>query len=248
VQPPITIGVRRPDKGVSWAVFTAVPIKDDDGTTTGAVVTFIDITLRKKLEHDLRVAQKMEGIGRLAGGIAHDFNNLLTVIVINAQSLQGTFEYGDPRHEDADHVLHAARHATSLTRQLLAFARRQEIVPEVLALDQLVLETTTMLRRTLGEHIEVVFDSVAELWPVRVDRGQFEQVLLNLAVNAADVMPSGGRLTIRLGNCEDNTVSLCVTDTGPGIDEAIVDRNLSRSSPPSAPARARDSASRRATA
>ena len=139
-QPARTIGVRRPDGETSWAVFTAVPIKGDDGTTHGAVVTFLDITDRKRLEERLREAQKMEAIGRLAGGVAHDFNNLLTVILANAAEVLHSLGPDDPRGEDLEQVVKASRAASRLTGQLLAFARRQAIKPAVVDLNGLVRE------------------------------------------------------------------------------------------------------------
>lgn len=230
-QPPTTIGVRKPDGELSWAVFTAVPVKGDDGGTTGAVVTFLDITARKDLEGQLRQSQKLEGIGRLAGGVAHDFNNLLTVILGNAQALEHSLEGGDSRLGDVEHIRHAAQHAATLTRQLLAFASKQVIAPRLVALDQLVDETAGMLRRIIGEHVELQIDTSADLWAVRLDPSQFEQVLINLAVNARDAMPDGGTLTIRTRNVEaggaptadEPLVELTVSDTGVGISADRID-------------------------
>jgi PAS domain S-box-containing protein len=217
-QPRVTIGVQRPDGRISWAVFTAVPIKDEHGTTTGAVVTFIDITQQRQLARELREALKMEAIGRLAGGIAHDFNNVLTVVVGNTAHVRDTIAPGHPSVVDLDHVLHAARRASSLTGQLLAFASRQVLAPRVLALDSLVDETASLLRRLIGEHIELEVQHERPVSPVKVDRGQFEQVIINLALNARDAMPEGGRLTISVRNGPDGLVELRVVDTGRGID------------------------------
>jgi PAS domain S-box-containing protein len=226
-QPPCTIGVRRPDGDVVWAVFTAIPLEGPGGETSGAVVTFFDITARKQLELRLRQSQKMEGIGRLAGGIAHDFNNLLTVILGNAQTLEGSLPAADPRLEDVGHIRHAAQHAATLTRQLLAFASKQAVAPRVVDLRELVEHTAGMLRRIIGEHIELTIEAAPELWRVRLDPTQFEQVLVNLAVNARDAMPRGGSLRVELSNEIDaddrRQVWLAVVDSGVGIEADVLD-------------------------
>lgn len=216
-QPPETIGVRRPDGTISWAVFTAVPIHDDDGATTGAVVTFIDITRRKQLERNLREAQKMEGIGRLAGGVAHDFNNLLTTIGGNAHELHSALDPDDARREDVSHVLAACERASALTHQMLSFARRQTIAPELLELGELVQQTASLMCRTIGEHIELSLELADSPAVVDIDRTQFERVLINLALNAKDAMPHGGALTLTVAHGPDQQVRLRVRDSGTGM-------------------------------
>ncbi len=223
-QPPCTIGVRRPDGETSWADFTAVPVRGEDGTTTGAVVTFIDITRRKKLETNLRASQKMEAIGRLAGGVAHDFNNLLTAIVGNTTATWGALAADDARREDLEHVLAACDHASALTRRLLALSRRQPIAPRVCVLGDLVEETASILRRMIGESIELVLDLAPDAWPVTLDRSDFEQVLINLAINARDAMPNGGTLQMTVANAGDSEVALRVRDTGVGMAPGTVER------------------------
>ena len=181
------------------------------GRSAGASVTAVvrDATERKdaeavlrQRETELRQAQKLEAIGLLAGGVAHDFNNVLMAIHGYGELLIGALDAGDPRRTDADEILKAANRAVGLTRQLLAFSRRQVLAPRVLALDQMVAGTLKMLSRLIGDHIEVSSESAPGLGRVRADPGQIEQVLLNLAVNARDAMPNGGKLHIALANVE----------------------------------------------
>jgi PAS domain S-box-containing protein len=196
----------------------------------------INQALSKQIaEHDrtaeqLRQSQKMEAIGQLAGGIAHDFNNLLNVIIGYA-SLVERWPASDPRLRDnAQHIIDAAETAASLTRQLLAFSRKQVLQPEVLELNEIVQAVGTLLRRLIGEDIELEIKPSAGVGSIRVDRGQFEQVIINLAVNARDAMPSGGKLTIETSTVESvaengngdssatrEYVAMRVTDTGKGM-------------------------------
>ncbi len=164
------------------------------------VAVFDNITERKRLETQLRQAQKMESVGRLAGGVAHDFNNLLTVMLSNAAlALDGLAEK-DPVREDLVEIEGAAKRAAVLTRQLLAFARRQVAEPRALDLNAVTLAMHKMLRRLIGEDVELVTLLADGLWAVWADPGHTEQVLVNLAVNARDAMPSGGKLTIETSN------------------------------------------------
>ena len=186
---------------------------------------------QKKLEQELRQAQKMEAIGRLAGGVAHDFNNLLTVISGYARLALGRAQPGDPLTADLEEVIRASEGAASLTRQLLTFSRRQVLAPVVLNLNQRVVEMTKMLKRIIGEDVELVTRLEPALGNVKADPGQVEQVIMNLAVNSRDAMPKGGKLTIATDNVvidEANSgehpdappgphVLLTVTDTGTGM-------------------------------
>jgi PAS domain S-box-containing protein len=203
--------------------------------------TFVrDLSERARAEEALRraqdqflQAQKMEAIGRLAGGVAHDFNNLLTIILSCAQTLAESFPDDDARKTDAEEIGKAGRTAAALTRQLLAFSRKQPIAPKVLRLGEIVARTERMLRRLIGEDVALELLGADAPWRVRVDPGQLEQVLLNLAVNARDAMPSGGRLTLELtrrqllGPLLDAGVTVApgtwvvlrMSDTGTGMDD-----------------------------
>lgn len=193
-----------------------------------------DTTDQRRISDRLQQTQKLEAIGRLAGGIAHDFNNLLTVIVTYAGFIREELGAGDPRRQDVAEVLRAADHARQLTMQLLAFSRRQPVEMRVIDVNALVTDLHRMLRRTLGEDIELVVIPDEQLWHVRADSGQLEQVLMNLAVNARDAMPEGGKITIETENVvlSSPTESLttgryvCVRmhDTGMGMEKHICEQ------------------------
>ena len=192
-----------------------------------------DVSAQRQLEEQLRQSQKMEAVGQLAGGIAHDFNNLLTAILGSTQLLLHNTPVGDARREDAEEIRHAGLRAAELTRQLLAFSRRQVLAPKVLDVNAVVANMDRMLRRLLGEDIELATSLDPDAGAVNADPGQLEQVLLNLAVNARDAMPGGGRLSIgttRVTLHEEHVerrhrmpagdyVCLAVADTGVGMDE-----------------------------
>jgi signal transduction histidine kinase len=192
-----------------------------DGRTAGRVWSFRDITERRRLEEDLRQAQKMEAVGRLAGGIAHDFNNLLTVISGYAEVIAAN--PAAPRvADDARQVQRAASRAAELTHQLLAFGRKQLLRPQQIDLAAVVEDVQPLLRSLVGETVRLTFD----LDPgniVEVDPGQMEQVVVNLALNARDAMPAGGTLAIRIA-AEAGHVTLVVSDTGVGMDEETLTR------------------------
>ena len=192
----------------------------------------------RQSEEQLRQSQKMEAIGRLAGGVAHDFNNLLTVINANAEVALGLVYENDPLHGDLTEIRKAAGRAATLTRQLLAFSRREFIQPRVVCLNEIVTEMEKMLRRLIGEDVDLVTRLEADLDNVKADPGQLEQVLVNLAVNARHAMPRGGQLTVTTRNCElsrpkpthDGDVSaghyvlLSMSDTGHGMAADLLPR------------------------
>ena len=196
------------------------------------IAIFKDITERKALEKQLRQLQKMEAVGQLSGGIAHDFNNLLSVILGYCDLLEDGLGRNSTFSKTAQEIKKAGLRAASLTRQLLAFSRQQVLELKVLNLNTVVTDTEKMLRRLIGEHIEITCDLARDLRPVKADQGQIEQVLINLSVNARDAMPNGGRLTIETRNIELDEefslrhpptvpgpyVELVVTDTGAGMD------------------------------
>ncbi len=178
----------------------------------------------KKRDDDLRQAQKMEAIGRLAGGVAHDFNNLLTAIRGYAELAMVQLDDDHPVQPQIAEVVSAADRAAELTKQLLAFSRRQVVAPRILALDRVVTGLHQLVRRVIGEDVQVVTAIDSTIGPVRADRSQIEQVIINLVVNARDAMPMGGTVTIALANTGDDRVCLSVSDTGHGMDDQTVAR------------------------
>jgi PAS domain S-box-containing protein len=217
-------------------LWNASRLGDADHDSPSVLIIGQDISELRRLETQLLLSQRMEGIGRLAGGIAHDFNNLLTAILGHAEMARGDVAPGDPALGNIAEITRAAQRAADLTRQLLAFARRQIIEPRIVDLNGLVLNVDKLLRRLLGEDIELVTIADPGLWRVRIDPGQFEQVLVNLAVNARDAMPQGGRLMIETSNIKLDSefarqhatvqpgahVLLAVTDTGVGMDPEVL--------------------------
>ena len=210
--------------------------RDDSGTLVGFDVLVEDVTERRTLEKQLRQSQKMEAVGRLAGGIAHDFNNLLTTIIGYSDLLLD--KVGDASFRiDIEEIKKAGERAGTLTRQLLAFSRRQLLQPKVLNLDSVVADLSRMLRRLIGEDIVLITVPNRSLRCVRADPGQIEQVLMNLAVNARDAMPQGGRLVIETADVDLDETSftnvavqpgpycmLSVSDSGVGMDEETQSR------------------------
>ncbi len=232
---------RSPQGGPGWLEIHTFQLLDATRKVTGVIQFIRDVTQQKQAEEalrrseeNLRQSQKMEAVGRLAGGVAHDFNNLLTAIIGYIELLQGKFEPGDPRLNVMEEIHRAAERAASLTRQLLAFSRKQIFAPKVLNLNNLIMDLDKMLRRLLSEDIKLVTIPEANLGEVLADPGQIEQVIVNLAVNARDAMPRGGVLTIETQNVfldadyaqkytevqSGDYVMIAVSDTGSGLDEA----------------------------
>ncbi len=203
------------------------------GDTQMILLSIEDITERSRLEEQYRQAQKLEAVGLLAGGVAHDFNNLLTVVLGYGEVILGTLSEGDPLRQDLDKILDACHRGANLIHQLLAFSRKQTLQPEVLDLNRLLDSQQGLLKRLLGEDIELLTVFSEDLGLVKADAGQIEQVVMNLAVNARDAMPDGGELIIETANVELDEeygrlhagvvpgpyVVLAVTDTGTGMDK-----------------------------
>ena len=204
----------------------------------GVVINSRDITDRRRLEEQLHHSQRLEAMGRLAGGVAHDFNNLLMVISGYSQMLLDTMLPGDPARDDLAQIAKAAKRATDLTHQLLAFSRRHVTRPALINLNELMLGMDRMLRRVMGEDIEVVTELGPDLKNVHADPGQIEQVILNIAVNARDAMPKGGKFTIKTAACgvrddigseqaeleSSEYVMLSLAATGAGMDSPVLAR------------------------
>ena len=224
-----------PDGTVRWLSGAGRIHLGEHGEPVRGVGISLDVTERRTLEEQYQQAQKMEAIGRLAGGVAHDFNNLLTVILGYCELLLADLDPDDPRQADIAEIQKAGASAAGLTRQLLAFSRKQIIEPTLLDLNVVVADMRAMLGRLIGEDVKVVLGLRPELAPVKADRGQVEQIVMNLAVNARDAMPRGGTLTIETANVELDEhyakthlavkpgpyVVLTVTDTGTGMTPEV---------------------------
>ncbi len=215
-----------------WAELNLLLLRDSIGQPQYVMIMALDITERKRLEEQLRQAQKMEAIGTLSGGIAHDFNNLLTVIKGYSRIVMDSLQKGSQLQMQVERIDEAAERAAALTRQLLAFSRRQVLQPRVFNINSLVGNLDKMLRRLIGEDVEMVTVTARDLGCVKADPGQIEQVIMNLVVNARDAMPKGGKLTLetsdvhldenyalaRGGIIPGPYVMLAVSDTGAGMD------------------------------
>ena len=214
---------------------TISPVRDDSGRIVNYIAVKLDVTREAELQAQLLQAQKMESIGRLAGGVAHDFNNLLTVINGYSKLVLNGLTGGDPMRDKLEEIRKAGERAAALTRQLLAFSRKQILEPRVLDLNRVVQEMQAMLRRLMGEHIQVDLVLCTDDATVQADPHQLEQVIMNLAVNGRDAMPGGGRLLIETALVQHRKTEgqehrsgpfamLAVSDTGMGIDEAMRQR------------------------
>jgi signal transduction histidine kinase len=228
------------ERGVTYWDWSLIPLNNDSGNVTGLVYTLAEVTERiraeeekDKLEAQLQLAQKMESVGRLAGGIAHDFNNLLTVILGHAQLGLMKTDPSLPLFANLKEIYKAGERSADLTRQLLAFARKQTVAPTVLNLNNTVTGMLNMLQRLIGEDIELTWLPATDLWPVNMDPSQIDQILVNLCVNARDAISGVGKITIETVNivCDDSYcdhhsdfvlgeyVLLVVSDDGCGMDK-----------------------------
>jgi two-component system cell cycle sensor histidine kinase/response regulator CckA len=221
-----------------WGQFFVTAVEADERETEAAIVYMLETTERRTLENQINQSQKMDMVGQLAGGIAHDFNNVLSAIMMANDFLLNAHKPTDPSFQDIMQIKQNATRAATLVRQLLAFSRKQTLRPQVLDLGDALSDLTMLLRRLIGEKVK--FDPVhgRDLWPVKVDVSQFEQVIVNLAVNARDAMPDGGKLTIKTANVSAQEaeklsykgmpaadyVRIDVSDTGTGIPADIVDK------------------------
>ena len=218
--------------------FYLSPVQQDEGESEAAIAYAIDTTEQRALEMQIAQSQKMQAVGQLAGGIAHDFNNMLTAIIGFSDFLLMNHRPTDPAFQDIMNIKQNANRAAGLVRQLLAFSRQQTLRLERLQLGDVLSDLSILLSRLLGENIELKLESSGDLWPVRTDLNQFEQVVINLAVNARDAMPEGGTLTIRTANVGEaelrafgqhriapgDYVMIEVTDTGTGMKPEIMEK------------------------
>src|SRR5437870_1026292 len=221
-----------------WGQFFVTAVEEDERDTEAAIVYLLETTERRTLENQINQSQKMDMVGQLAGGIAHDFNNVLSAIMMANDFLLNAHKPTDPSFQDIMQIKQNATRAATLVRQLLAFSRRQTLRPQVLDLGDALSDLTMLLRRLIGEKVKLDLVHGRDLWPVKVDVSQFEQVVVNLAVNARDAMPDGGKLTVRTANVTVDEaaqlphkgmpaadyVRIDISDTGTGIPADIVDK------------------------
>ena len=224
--------------GERWASFFVSAVEEEDRDGEAAIVYALETTAQRTLENRVYQQQKMESVGQLAGGIAHDFNNVLSVIMMATDFLLNAHKPTDPSFQDIIQIKQNANRGAALVRQLLAFSRKQTLRPQVLDLNETLNDLTMLLRRLIGEKVTLTPAFSRDLWPVKADISQFEQVIVNLAVNARDAMPGGGKLTVRTANVsatESDALSykgmpsadyvlVEVSDTGTGIPPDIIDK------------------------
>jgi two-component system cell cycle sensor histidine kinase/response regulator CckA len=221
-----------------WGQFFVTSVEQDERETEAAIVYMLETTERRALENQINQSQKMDMVGQLAGGIAHDFNNVLSAIMMANDFLLNAHKPTDPSFQDIMQIKQNATRAATLVRQLLAFSRRQTLRPQVLDLGDALSDLTMLLRRLIGEKVRLDLVHGRDLWPVKVDVSQFEQVIVNLAVNARDAMPDGGKLTVKTANVSARDsgqlaykgmpaadyVRIDIADTGTGISADIRDK------------------------
>ncbi len=229
---------RKKNKELFWEQATIAPVRNADNITTHYVAVKEDITERKKMEEQFRQTQKMEAVGQLAGGVAHDFNNMLSVIVGHAEMVMENPELPVSLQKDIKGILAASHRSTDITRQLLAFARKQTILPKVLDLNRSVEVTLKLIRRLIGEDIDLLWQPGSNLQPIKMDPSQVDQILVNLCVNAKDAINGMGKITIETKNadldhtycgehegfCPGRYVMLAISDNGAGMDEQTMEK------------------------
>ena len=234
----VELGIRFMDQALIQLAASGRPILNADGSFGGAVILYRNVTALRETERQLRQAQKMEAVGQLTGGVAHDFNNILTVLTGGVEIISDGVKDQPTLARVAQMLNDAVDRGADLTHQLLAFARKQPLQPRLIEINAVVTDSARLLRPTLGEKVEIEARLIAEPWPVLADPAQLSSALLNLAVNARDAMPSGGRLTLETGNvvldeayAEQNAevvpgpyAMIAVSDTGSGIPATILDR------------------------
>ena len=234
--PPVDAALS--ESGERYGRFYVSPVEEEERDAEAAIVYVLETTGQRSLENQVNQRARMESVGQLAGGIAHDFNNVLSAIMMATDFLLNAHKPTDPSFQDIMQIKQNANRAASLVRQLLAFSRRQTLRPQVLDLGERLEDLTIMLRRLIGEKVKLEVKHGRDLWPVKADISQFEQVIVNLAVNARDAMPNGGKLNVHTANVDAaeaakleykgmpaaDYVLVEVADTGTGIPHDIIDK------------------------